>query len=234
MLAFIFIFTASSCSKNGDKNPQIDVVNGLTPMDVHDIQWRKDLITRLKSLTPAQRKAEIDKEVPRLNSQLVAYLVSRGKTCPVKNITYGFGSGKADSVESARSPRQNGVFTDQLFAIVKGGKCFGDSLIVFVQCFNGTFALAGDNLETIGTYVPEFTIAKGRGLNNYVDYQTSIWLAEKFNLKLYKSHSWDDTKVISPADARALETKLDSIPVTVRVFAGDHFNLSDMTYNGHK
>lgn len=213
-----------------NKSEKLDVVNGIVPVDVHDIQWRADFIKSLKPLTPAQRKAEIDKVVPRLNTQLVAMLRNHGKNCEITSITYVFGSGSARQVASGDGNTYDGEFSDQLYAVVKGGTCFGDSLMAFVQCFNGVFIIEGENQEIIGTYEPEFTIAKGQGINRYVDYRTSIWLAEHFDLKLYHGKGWNKKNEISAKEARELENTLYKTQVTVRVFPGDHFNLGTMEY----
>lgn len=215
-----------------NKGENVDVVNGVEAVDVHDIKWRTEFINSLKDLTPAQRKEKIDEVVPRLNSQLVATLQAHGKDCEVKSITYVFGSGQARQVASGDGKLHDGYFNDQLYAVVKGGACFGDSLMAFVRCFNGVFIIEGENQEVIGTYEPVFTIGKGQGINTYVDYRTSIWLAEKFKLTLYKGRAWDSSKVITPKQAYKLEPDLAEVPVTVRVFAGDHFDLGAMTYNG--
>jgi hypothetical protein len=217
----------ASCNKE-----EKDVVNGIAPVDVHDIEWRTALIESLKPLSPTERKAKLDEVVPRLNTQLVQMLRRNGKDCEIKTITYVFGSGRARQVASGDGNLHNGYFNDQLYAVIKGGACFGDSLMAFVQCFNGVFIIEGENQEVIGTYQPVFTIAAGQGINTYVDYRTSIWLAETFKLTLYKGHGWNPSKIITPEQAYQLESRLAEVPVTVRVFAGDRFDLGAMTYNG--
>lgn len=217
-----------SCSSANAK--PVDVVNGTQPFDVHDIEWKKNFIESLKPLTPKERKEKIDQVLPRLNSSLVKSIRSRGFDCEIKTITYVFGSGTAKKVASGDGANYDGVFTDQLYAVVKGGKCFGDSLMAFVQCFNGVFTIEGENQQTIGTYAPVFTIGKGFGINRYVDYGTSIWLAEKFHLTLYTGKGWDPKNIITPEKARQLEHDLLNTQVTVRVNEGDVFDLGNMTY----
>jgi hypothetical protein len=216
-----------SCSNAKASN--VDVVNGTQPVDVHDIQWKKQFIASLKPLSPVERKTRIDQVVPRLNTQLVENLRERGFGCEIKSITYVFGSGTAKEVASGDGNTYNGHFDDQLYAVIKGGDCFKDSLMAFVQCFNGVFVIEGDNQETIGTYAPVFTIGKGWGINRYVEYLNSVWLAEVFGIPLHEGQGWDG-KIITPARARELYNQLGETAVTVEVYEGDVFDLGNMTY----
>ncbi|HVY36002.1 MAG TPA: hypothetical protein VG982_01845 [Candidatus Paceibacterota bacterium] len=225
--ALTMSFHFSSCS-NADAN-KVDVVNGVQPFDVHDITWRKEFIASLKPLTPEQRRQRIDDVLPHLNASLVSTLRENGLDCEIKSITYMFGSGTAKGVSSGDGEKYDGTYEDQLYAVVKGGKCFGDSVVAFVQCFNGVFSLKGKNNDVIGTYYPSFTIEKNKGINYYVDYQTAIWLAECFDIPLYKGQGWSGPSV-TPKEAREMENNLDNVQVTVRVNEGDHFDLGNMTY----
>ncbi len=223
--------TLSSCSSAGAT--KLDVVNGTVPVSVHDIEWRKSLIETLKPMTPTERKAEIDKVLPRLNSQLVASLRERGYGCDIASIEYVFGSGTSESVESGDGNTYSGFYEDQLYAVIKGDKCFKDSMMVFVQCFNGTFVIDGKSIYSIGIYEPSFTIEKGKGINSYVDYRTAVWIAEQFNLPLYKGQGWKGP-IITPTQARQYENDLDRQAITVKVYPGDYFNLGTITYRKAK
>lgn len=225
----LIIGTYFSCSKTQTvKAAEVDdVVNGPVPVDVHDIEWRKRFIQKLKPLTADQRKVEIEKALPHLNTSLAMMLQNHGYNCEFK-ITYVFGSGNADSVKSGDGKYYRGGFKDQLYAIVKG-PCFKDSLITFVQCFNGVFVIEGENQQIIGTYNPIFTIEKGRGLNWYVEYFNAIDLAEAFNLPLHRGQGWKGP-LVTPTQARALYPTLGERAVTVEVYEGDIFNVGDMTY----
>lgn len=224
VLGFSFYF--SSCSNAVAS--KIDVVNDIPPMDVHDAAWRKEFIAKLKPLSPEQRAKEIEQVAPRLNSQILAYLRIRGYKCDIEPITYVFGSGNADSVSSGNGTTNNsGIFTDQLYAVIKGGDCLKkDSLMMFVQCFNGVVSIVGDTY-VVGSYNTAFSVEKGKGYNHYVDYQTSIFIAEQFNIPLY---SGKERKVITPQRARELEDSLEFIQVTPRAEPGDRVDLGNMTY----
>lgn len=209
----------------------IDVVNGTQPVNPHDIEWRTDFIAKLKPMTPEERRLEIDKVLPRLNGSVMAAL--QGKfNCKDVSITYMFGSGTADSVASGDGKKYSGYFKDQLYAVVKSPHCITDSVTLFVQCFNGWVTLKADEgVQVIGSYKPVFTIQKGWGLNRYVDYLTSIWIAEKFNLTLHKGQGVDG-EIITPAQAREYKDKLAQQAVTVEIHPGDVVDLGNMTYNG--
>ncbi|MDQ5950001.1 MAG: hypothetical protein QG563_508, partial [Patescibacteria group bacterium] len=53
---------------------------------------------------------------------------------------------------------------------------------------------------------------------------------EYFGLSLYKGKAMHAKNLISPEVARGLESEVERVQVTVRVYTGDYFNLSDMTY----
>lgn len=227
-LSFLSI-NFSSCTGAKAANP-VDVVNGTTPINTHDIEWRKDFIAKLKPLTPEQRKEEIDRVLPRLNGSLFGAIRAGGFDCEITSVTYMFGSGTADSVASGDGKKYNGYFEDQLYAVAKGPKCIKDSVTVFVQCFNGYVTLKGDESnQVVGTYLPAFTIQIGNGANRYVDYRTAIWLADIFDIPLHKGRSWKDP-LITPKEAYTLFDKLGEVPVTMEVYPGDVFNLGDQTY----
>ncbi len=206
-----------------------DVINDIDPMETEGLQVRTQIIDSLRNLPPEERGRFMEQNAPQLNSMLASYLRQRGYSCEIETVGYSFGSGKAKGVESGDSTRHNGHYNDQLYAIIKGGSCFGDSLIVFVQCLNGTFSLKGDG-QSLGTYVPEFTIDSLMGINRYVDYMMSIYLAEYFNIPIYKGRKMNEKFRITPAEARLLEDSIGNTQVTVKVYPGDHFHLGRMTY----
>lgn len=207
----------------------IDVVNGTMAVNPHDTTWRKEFIAKLKPLTPEQRRVEIDRVLPRLNSSIMSRL-DGSFNCTNVAITYMFGSGTADSVASGDGKKYSGYFKDELYAVVKSPNCITDSVTLFVKCFNGWVTMkADDGWQVIGSYDPVFTIEKDWGINRYVDYRTAIWLAEKFQLTIYEGHG-KGRKVITPEKAYALEGKLGENFVNVPVDPGDVFNLGNMTY----
>jgi hypothetical protein len=206
-----------------------DVINDIDPMETEGLEMRSQIVDSLRKLPAEERGRFMEQNAPQLNSMLTSYLRQRGYSCEIKTIGYGFGSGKAKGVESGDGNRHNGHYNDQLYAIVKGGKCFDDSLIVFVQCLNGTFSLKGDG-QSLGTYVPEFTIDSLMGINRYVDYPTSIYLAEYFNIPIYRGKKMAEKFRITPAEARLLEGSIGNTQITVKVYPGDHFHLGTMTY----
>lgn len=207
-----------------------DVVGGIQPMEESGIGWRTEIIDSLRKLPQDQRAGFIQQNVPQLNSQLIRFLRNSGYDCNVDSVTYLFGSGKAKGVQSGDGNTYNGYYDEQLYAVIKGETCFKDSLVVFVQCLNGTFSLKGKTVQNLGSYKPRFTIEKGNGINAYVDYQTSIFLAEHFKLPVYVGRNPGIRKRISYQMAKDLEAHLGRKQVTVLVYPGDEFDLGTMTY----
>ena len=105
---------------------------------------------------------------------------------------------------------------------------------VLVRCLNGLFVVDGSELRLARIFSAEpvmrFTVDRRRGLTTYVDYATSINLAEHFNLPLYRGRIQTTNHRITPTRARALADSTDIVQVTVRVFEGDRFDLGAMTY----
>jgi hypothetical protein len=207
-----------------------DVVKDHQP--VSSDSWRTDLVKKIQSAeNDAERNTLMEKNGQVLTTQLISFLRTNGYNCNIDTIMYRYGSGKAKDVASGDKKTYSGHFDPQPYAIVKGGSCFKDSLYVFILCFNGTFQLKS-NSSSIGNGNLIFTIKKGEGINRYVDYKTSIWLADQFDLPLYKGKKMIRTKKITPETALSLARLIDSVQVTVKVFPGDRFDLGKMTLNG--
>lgn len=225
VLVIIIVLIIFSVMKN-----KKDVVGGIQPMEESGIGWRTEIIDSLRKLPQDQRSEFIQKNVPQLNSQLIRFLRNSRYDCNVDSVTYLFGSGKAKGVQSGDGNTYDGYYDEQLYAVIKGETCFKDSLVVFVQCLNGTFSLKGKTVQNLGSYKPRFTIEKGNGINAYVDYQTSIFLAEHFKLPVYIGRDPRFRKRISYQMAKDLEVHLDRKQVTVLVYPGDEFDLGTMSY----
>ncbi len=226
VIAVIFVCGFAACSKRKD------AVKDIQPVDVHDMKFRTDLVNKLKTMAPGDRKAEVDKVVPRLSARILEQLHEEGKTCEM-DLAYVFGSGYAEKVHSGDGQLHDGMkFEDELFFVAKGS-CIKDSITGLVQCLNGMIITDMQNHQVIGTYHPQFTVEKGWSLNHYVDFQTAITLAARWNIPIYTGREWSKEHQITPDSARKLEPLIDQIPVGTRVFPGDHFDLSRMTYNGN-
>lgn len=225
LLAVGAFTTFYSCNKE-----LLDVVTGTQPVQTDS--WRTALVTQLQNAhSNAEREQIMAANGQHLTTQLVAFLRNSGYGCRIDTITYHYGSGTADSTLSGDGNRYNGGFTNQPYAIVKGGDCFRDSLAVFILCFNGTFGLHSKSSSYIGSKSLSFTIEQGNGINYYIpDYLSSIAIADRFGVKIYEGKGWD--KEISFERAASLQPDLASIQVTVGVQPGDYFNLGADTYNG--
>ncbi len=209
-----------------------DVVFDHPPMSSDP--WRNQLVSDLQNAPNDETRIKmLNQRSSYLTQQLIMYLRNHGYKCPIDTILYRYGSGKAIDV-TAKDGKHSGPFKPQPYALIKGGECFRDSMYVFILCFNGTFSLTSSDASNIGGGSPRFRIAAGNGINSYVDYKTSIDLAEAFHIPIYKGKGWNDANRITPAQARALENQLGQHQVTVRVFEGDEFDLGNMTYNGRK
>ncbi len=214
----------------------LDVVEGVTPVQTEE--WRTELVRSMQIAgNDQERVAILNRETVRLTNGIIRFLRSSGYECPINTITYHYGSGKAEGVTGGDSTEHKGKFTNQPYAIVKGGACFKDSLSVFILCYNETFSLQPRRSAPIGIGSPSliFTIEQGKGLDHYVDQETIFLIANRFKkVVLYEGRNWDQDKIISVERARHLYTtgKIRDIQVTAGVYPGDRFDLGAMTYNG--
>jgi hypothetical protein len=230
--SIIFLTTLIlSCNKDAKDEVALDVVNDTQA--VREDSWRTKLVRELQSAPDdVARTAILEKNGTRLTTQLVSFLRSERYNCPIDTIMYRYGGGKAIDVASGDGNKYSGEFKSQPYAVIQGGACFGDQLYVFIRCFNGTFSINSKNSTSIGGGSQVFTIEKGKGINYYADYRTTIWIAENFELPLYKGSGWKSENIISPEEALQLESQLADVQVTVRVHPGDRFDLRNMTLNG--
>lgn len=233
ILALLFLGVISNTHLTSCSDAKaIDVVEGVIPVQTD--AWRSTLVRSLQLAGSDEERAEIlNNATNRLTNQLIGFLRNSGYTCRIDTVLYRYGSGKADNVAGGDRKSHDGIFKDQPYAVIKGDTCFKDSMYVFIRCFNGTFSLNAPGATTIGSGSPRFTIERLQGINRYVDYRTSIWLADRFDLVLYEGRGWTGQR-ISPERALALEDSLAWKPVTVRVYTGDHFDLGTMTYTPAK
>lgn len=212
-----------------------DVVEDVIPVQTET--WRTELVRSMQIAGNDHERVEIlNRETVRLSNGIIRFLRSSGYKCPIDTITYHYGSGKAEGVTGGDSTSHKGKFTDQPYAVVKGGECFKDSLHVFILCYNETFSLTARRSVPLGTGSPQlvFTIEKGKGLDHYVDQETIFLIADAFNITLYEGREWDPKNTISIERARHLYTtgRIKEVQVTAQVFPGDIVDLGAMTYNG--
>jgi hypothetical protein len=215
--------------------PQVDVVNGIRPAStaLHGIHV---FVRELVKLPEADRAAYLKEARPRLE-QGVAYYLRHDPSIPparrikedqtIDRVEFFFGSLNNVTADDQAGTKHQGYFKDQLVARVS---VHGAAPIdVLVQCLNGLFVLPGqiDHLQSLGAAIPveRFTIGKGEGLINYVDFPVAIDLAERFQLSLYRGKVMTKAHLIDPVAARGLEHETDRVQVTVRVVEGDSFNL---------
>lgn len=224
--ALFFLFTGQTRA--------VDVVHDISPVsrDMRDIRATLDTLTALPA---EQREAALRRDWPNLEKDIVCFLRLRGKLpegMPVEKVEFFFGSLDRVSAADGDGNVMRGYFRNQLVAkVYVPGR---DPESVIVQCLNGLFALERDwkTLQTLGTYQPiqKFTIAKGEGLVHHVGFTTAVALAERFNLPLYQGQDMGKSNLITPAQARSLQSQTDRIQVTTRVFEGDVFDLVSMKY----
>ena len=218
LFAFLIIILAGC---GGDKK-NLDVVKGVTPVHVWDINTTA-LLDSLKQIPDSRKMAFIEKNLPHLTPELCQYIESRFPKVVIDSIIYSFGSGKAKGTLDATGIRHEGVFNDELVANVylRPNNLTKSPVKVFVRCLNGTFEIEGD--RRLGPASSGFIIKRDEGLCHHLDFLTSVWLAEKFDLPLYRGNKMKDKFRITPAQARNMNT--DKHQVTVLVYTGDEFNL---------
>ena len=207
--------------------PPTDVVDDIDPVRPVISYRHTGLLNGLAEMEPQERWEALQEDWPNLGRNLISYHSGQ----PVDSIAYYFGSMKA-KVADAHGTYHKGKFDNELVAVLYTGK---DGLPLVVRCLNGMadkLSRIPKNLQYLGSEVvkTEFTIQKGEGLCDYVDGETAILLAERFKLVLYKGKRQIESKRISPDEAMELLPRTDWIQITVRVFEGDHFDLTGMSF----
>ncbi len=215
----------ASCSKDTDLSK--DITPRISPNN--DM---KEVLERISTASSDEERLQILSNNEWLTSRLVVFarqLSQIPDKAVIDSVVYYFGSTEAQAEDNTKKIF-NGKIMDETvgFIYFNGSK---EPVGIIVYCQNGTFgAFEGDGLRRLGQTTLEFTIAKGKGINHYVDYQTSISLAQRFDLLLYKGKKLVTNSTVGYDEARLLEPDLDNTQVTVLVYEGDHFNLRDMTY----
>lgn len=214
------------------KAEAIDVVNHQSPVSDLYGRIRHDL-EQMRTMPPEERATYLRTNWPNLEVGVVNFLRQREKIQPnqsIDRVDFRFGSMKNVRADGGDGQTREGYFNDQIVALVyvRGST---RPLAVIVQCLNGVYVLPEDldaqNMQHIGSYRPveRFTIGYREGLIHHVDFPTAIVLAEQHQLDLYRTQVMSDRNKITPAQARALESRTDWIQVTVRVYEGDTFDL---------
>jgi len=213
-----------------EKVAAVNLTEGISPVRAADSRQLL-VLESLKGKTPQEIKSILDKEWPTIGADLASWLRSSGRIGvdeKISSLEFFYGSGQGSGEDSKGNVHQ-GYFQDELIAkvIVEGHK---EPLLVAVKCSNGLFMMTGE-LGLIYEDNLAFTIARGKGLVDYVSYETSINLARSFGLPIYKGKG-KNRKLIFSEEALRVDT--DWHQVTVLVFPGDEFDLRTMTYNGQE
>lgn len=214
----------------------VDVVGGVRPIsnalfNIHT--WVKDMA----GMPAAERQEYLRRAAPHLEESVPYFLRGVGKmsaTDQVERVQFFFGTLENIDAEEFGGKKRHGYAKDQLVArvFIKDRK---EPIDVLVQCLNGVFALTpGDvgKLQDLGTYpvAKRFTIGKGEGLINHVDFPVAMDLSERFHLQLFETKRIKAGNEISVEKARTLEDKTGEVQVTVLVYEGDTFDLGTMQF----
>jgi hypothetical protein len=220
--ALVASFCIVACHHKKSKKKEIDVVKDITPRHIWD-PHTMGLLDSIKHVPDKDKLAYINKHLPNLTPTICRQIEERFGKLVIDSIIYSFGSGKAKGAEDSSGHRFDGVYKDQLVAKIwtKPKTKVGNPIIVLVVCLNGVIEIAGDN--RIGPASSEFVIQKNEGICPHVDFATSVWLAEKFNLPLYRGKIHRGGKRITPNQARRINTQHNQ--VSVLVYTGDRFIL---------
>lgn len=221
--------------------PSVDVVHDIPAVATSMASIASTEARMAASETVEDQAAILARHEPHLTTDLT-YWLQRHDLIPngndVQSIDFYFGSLDKVAAENGETGEMvNGHFRDQLLARVHlNGK--SEPLTVLVECLNGVmFTVLDDDLNRlnlVGQHHPvmSFTVQRGHGLVHYVGYATAIDLAEQFNLPLCRGKNMGAANRITPDEARELSGRTDAVQVTVRVNAGDRFDLIAMTLNG--
>lgn len=231
----LFLYIVVTLVVKEDKH-KLNVVKDIEPVWQLDAE-RHQVLDDLKTIPTAQRGAYLQQRWPQLDNDLVVFLKDRGtipSNAEVEEITYAYGSAVKVKAEDLKRFIHDGEIRNELIASVKV-KGIKKPVLVAVRCLNGLFELEGDFFQEVASrnFISQFTIRRGEGLCHHVSYPVAIRLAERFKLPIYKSGRNIPEQKISVEEALVLENQTDQIQVMVRVYPQDHFDLNNMTYNGH-
>lgn len=220
VMAASVLFSCTSPKEKKEKN----VVTDLTP--VH--RWDRntlDMLDSLKTVPDAEKARFINRRAPHLVPTMIAQIEQKTGKFHLDSLIWHFGSGKAKGVLDSAGTRSDGVYEDELTAKIWTTPVtkFGQPIKVFVRCLNGMIEIEGD--VRIGAAPLEFTIQKTEGLCSHLDYNTSIWLSDRFDLPLFKGNKFRKVDRITATQAKQLKNKLYKGQISVLVFEGDKFVL---------
>jgi hypothetical protein len=235
MLLFAMIFIAfgttfyfTSCNSANAK--KLDVARDITPA-VTPTREVVTLIDQIRQADPNQQ-AKILSQNEWLNQRLIMHAlqnkyITAKQAENIDTVAYYYGSSDAQA-KNKNGKLFDGKIVDELvgFIYIKNVK---KPVRIIVYCTNGMFGPELENMKRVGTLPLIFDIEVGNGPNRYVEYSTSIWLADIFGLTLHQGRGWDGPQ-ITPEQAYTLQDSLGKVPVTMRVYPGDRFNLGNMTY----
>jgi len=213
---------------------QIDVVNDIEPVNTWATEKSK-ILDELKDVPIENRQSHLKANWPTLSHDLVLFLKRKGKidnVALIDSIVYKYGSAKNVTAEDKEGKIHEGVFNNQLVAFMYiTGEDENKPMMTLVACTNGMFRLPEDALSFIDTDREFFfTIEKGQGIASYVSTtQEAIYLAEYFDLQLYKGRKMYNKYKITPDEARQILRSYKKTQITVNVEAGWVFDLESMT-----
>ncbi|MEO7597272.1 MAG: hypothetical protein ABIS26_02655 [Candidatus Paceibacterota bacterium] len=194
----------------------------------------KTTLDSLKKMPANRHQAFLESEWPTLANDVVARLALK-KRLPggrADSVVYRYGSGNGIRADDAKGQINEGYFEDELVAYVYAGNTSPTRVIV--RCLNGIYEIEGSdlNLERSFAVTPttRFTVAKGKGLNAYVSFLTSVELARAFDLQVSRGKYNQPKTKISFDEARQLADSLRQVGVRVKVYPGDQFDLAAGTY----
>ncbi len=229
-LAFFAMLTLSLVFASCSKGEELDLVNDIS-MRVNPSEDLIQLNNQLQDASSPAEMADIISDNQWLTGRVVSYareLDIIKQNAKVDSVVFYYGSAQAQAQDKT-GKYFDGKITDQLVAFIFHDGIKNDPAGIIVLCTNGMLADLNDFTRVTSGDI-EFTIEDRQGINTYVDYETAISLAEHFNLELYRGRSMIEKNKITPAVARSLQSSVDRVQVTVKVYAGDHFDLGSMTY----
>lgn len=216
----------------------LDVAIGVPAVsDVHR-EVARQITNELRALPEAERSGySVNQRYPGLAASIIAQMRDRGKIRPnqrVERIDWRFGSMEGVVAEQAGGRTAWGHFNDQLLAVVKIAGV-AKPWVVIVLCTNGMIEFPEDRLNGlshVGQQTAQnmsFTLRPGEGIATYTSFQTAISFAEICNRRLTKVVPGKRAEVITPAEARRLESQTNRLRVVAAASPGDQFNVADMT-----
>jgi hypothetical protein len=240
LLGILFIGLASFVSiKNTDKNSistKLNVVENIKPVMISPTGVT--LVEKLRLATDDNERNEILRKEGKATAIYLATYARRWREldCEITHMGLAYTSCDNVKAESGDGKQYLGYFKDDVYGEIVGGDCFGENGVqVLARCTNMfTFEVvyADEPVAVESEMDLPVQITKDLKLEDQLDYETVITLAELFNLPIYFGEKQNDKTKISGSYARGIASNLKTSVHVGGLEPGYIVDVAKMTING--